>query len=1090
MNNVRVRLPRKLVKSVSNGVLAEAGRLNPVGALGITLNMLPVHRVTMTLAENDLPLAMHDLVEVYNHKGSVGIYRVTKIPHTIGKNRKYEFSHGLDVLSDATFDMIEEYKGTVAGMLAKIIDAQTQKIGGVKYWQLGTCADPNPWNKDIKYDNLMDCLTEIARKEEDYMFTFDQSTFPWTLNFVARDNDVLSEFRLNRNTEKCVITEDDADLCTRLYLSVTSETNDDEGNGTYIDEGYFTYNDTTAQSDFGVVCKTAGVNQEDFASQAALEAWVAAYFGRHNKPGVQITIDGVELNKLTGESIDEVHLARICRVALPEYSCTFNERIVSVNYPDALRKPTYVRNSLANKRQTAEDAFSEIKKTANKASKSAGGAGRAAHNDATYFRRTIGDTANGLYSRIEQTAYYIRAEVVDVANGLYSRIEETASYIRAEVADTANGLNSKIEQTASYIRSEVSDTANGLYSKIEETASYIRSEVSDTANGLNSKIDQTASYIRSEVSDTANGLYSRIEQTASSWSAKVSGVVDSNGNVTAASIALAINNGGSTATINASQIYLLGNTIADQITADYIATKIATLSSLSVSSIACSGTIGANEIQVGTLKFRSSSGSGYSYSDLKSLFVTSVEVSGPTNNVYTLKYHTADGTEKSGGTFSRATTLSGTWSGGIFTVNASPQESTTNTGIMDVPNADVTWNGNVASFPVKANRDGGEVVYNTGKTLTINASGRDAASGVAAGRHGSGYSWDFTITRGDDTTKTLTIDCSAIYSDARAGYTQGTFTLQTITLQGTQTSSLTLQGSAATTEQVVLQGTQTASLTLQGESQTVYEEVNSGGTLYYTAGTAATYYNAGTTTKYARGDSVTVTLQGSQTASLTLQGSSQTVFEEVSSGGTVYYTAGTAVTRYKGNGSSVTGRGTSVSVKPCGNAVRFKRHTSGTPSGTWYTIDGSNYDLTYYVGGSDTTYYQGNGSSVTGRGDSESITPIGSTSKRLSSVTRYKAGTNVGKLYNAGEIATYYKGNGGSFTVQGTSVSVTPIGSTSKRLSSVTRYKAGTNVGKLYNAGTIATVYPATETLYKAGSNIGKLYNAGTIDSTHYYTKS
>ena len=582
MNNVRVRLPRKLAKSVSNGVLAEAGRLNPVGALGITLNMLPVHRVTMTLAENDLPLAMHDLVEVYNHKGSVGIYRVTKIPHTIRKNRKYELSHGLDVLSDATFDMIEEYKGTVAGMLAKIINAQTQKIGGVKYWQLGTCADPNPWNKDIKYDNLMECLTEIARKEEDYMFTFDQSTFPWTLNFVARDSTVLSEFRLNRNTENCVITEDDTDLCTRLYLSVTSETNDDEGHGTYINEGYFTYNDTDAQNaGFGVVCKTAGVNQEDFTSQAALEAWVAAYFGRHNRPGVQITIDGLELNKITGESIDEVHLSRICRVALPEYSCTFNERIVSVNYPDALRKPLYVRNSLANKRQTAEDAFSEIKKTATSASNSAGSAGRAAHNDATYFRRTIGDTANGLYSRIEQTAYYIRSEVVDTANGLYSKIEQTASYIRAEVADTANGLRSeieqtashiraevsdtanglysKIEETASYIRSEVADTANGLYSKIEETASYIRSEVADTANGLNSRIDQTASYIRSEVSDTANGLYSRIEQTASTWSAKISGVVDSSGNVTIASIVAGVNaQDGSFVKIAAGKIDLSG----------------------------------------------------------------------------------------------------------------------------------------------------------------------------------------------------------------------------------------------------------------------------------------------------------------------------------------------------------------------------------------------------------------------------------------------------------------------------------------------------------------------------------------------------
>ena len=74
-------------------------------------------------------------------------------------------------------------------------------------------------------------------------------------------------------------------------------------------------------------------------------------------------------------------------------------------------------------------------------------------------------------------------------------------------------------------------------------------------------------------------------------------------------------------------------------------------------------------------------------------------------------------------------------------------------------------------------------------------------------------------------------------------------------------------------------------------------------------------------------------------------------------------------------------------------------------------------------------------------------------------------------------------------TGRGTSESITPIGSTSKRLSSVTRYKAGTNVGKLYNAGEIATVYPATQTLYKAGTNIGKLYNAGTI-SNSYYTKN
>lgn len=953
MNNIRVRLPRKLAKSVSGGVLAEVGRLNPVGAMGITLNMLPLHRVTMTLSENDLPLAMHDLVEVYNHKGSVGIYRVTKNLGKIKKHRKIELSHGLDVLSDSTFDYIEEYKGTVDGMLAKIISAQTQMIGGVKYWRLGVCEDTNPWNKDIKYDNLMECLTEIAKKEEDYMFTFDQSTFPWTVNFVARNNDVLSEFRLNRNTENCDITEDDSDLCTRLYLSVTSETNDDEGHGTYINEGYFTYNDTDAQNaGFGVVCKTAGVNQEDFTSQAALEAWVAAYFGRHNRPGVQITLDGVELNRLTNETIDEVHLARICRVALPEYSCTFNERIVSVNYPDALRKPLYVRSSLANKRQTAEDAFSEIKNTATSATKSASGAGRSAHNDATYFRRTIGDTANGLYSRIEQTAYYIRSEVVDTANGLYSKIEQTASYIRSEVANTANGLNSKIEQTASYIRSEVSNTANGLYSKIE----------------------QTASAIRSEVSNTANGIYSRIEQTASSWSAKISGVVDSNGNVTAASIAVAINNAGEgVATINASKIYLLGQTIADTITADYISTKIASLSVLNVGAISATGNITTtNGVVMAPYIYLGTTGSTRSLAN--AITALRIELSG---NTYTLqKQDFDDNSWVDVGTFSRATTLTGAWSSGKFTVSASPQGESFWT---DLVQGTVTWNGTDGTIPINAiDKDSGGNAYFTGRNVAVDASSiyqnASPVSGTAVSRHGTAWNWDFSIKRGDNTSKTITIDVSDIVVAAREGYTLGTFTQATVTPQG--------------------------------ESDSVYVEVSSGGTNYYKAGTKTKYRNAGKTyTYYAAGSSATYYNAGTSTK--TAIGTSHTPSKK-----TGYY-----------RGDKVTGTNQGTKWNSSTYPLYYKYNGSYIAISAALYYAGSSYE--YYKGGSYFTFYdvgtssvlyeagssftvqgtqanvttQGQEVSVTVQGSEVEVTPISGNALMLAATTRYKAGTPDSTTY-------------------------------------------------------------------------------------------
>lgn len=61
-----------------------------------------------------------------------------------------------------------------------------------------------------------------------------------------------------------------------------------------------------------------------------------------------------------------------------------------------------------------------------------------------------------------------------------------------------------------------------------------------------------------------------------------------------------------------------------------------------------------------------------------------------------------------------------------------------------------------------------------------------------------------------------------------------------------------------------------------------------------------------------------------------------------------------------GRSVSVTTRGDSVSIQAIGNAVHFKRHTKNeTPSGTWYTIVSSGYDLTYYLAKSAVTYYKG-----------------------------------------------------------------------------------------------------------------------------------
>lgn len=121
------------------------------------------------------------------------------------------------------------------------------------------------------------------------------------------------------------------------------------------------------------------------------------------------------------------------------------------------------------------------------------------------------------------------------------------------------------------------------------------------------------------------------------------------------------------------------------------------------------------------------------------------------------------------------TTLGGSWNNGTFTVTATPQGDTISVGLFDVPTSDVTWNGNTASFPVKANLDGGETAYNTGKTLSIDATSRYNA-GYTAGQSDGGLAVDYVnnnISAANSPTKVVYIqaDASISYNSTTHTYT-------------------------------------------------------------------------------------------------------------------------------------------------------------------------------------------------------------------------------------------------------------------------------------------------------------------------------
>ena len=336
----------------------------------------------------------------------------------------------------------------------------------------------------------------------------------------------------------------------------------------------------------------------------------------------------------------------------------------------------------------------------------------------SHLRTEFQDADNSIRSVVEQTASYWRASLDDAKNDLHSEVEQTASYWRSTLEDTANSLHSEVQQTASYWRSTLEDTANSLHSEVQQTASYWRSSLEDTANSLHSEIEQTASYWRSTLEDVSNSLHSEVEQTASSWSAKISGVADANGNVTAASMAVAINEAGEgVATIDANKVYIgnaksttviAGKASLSDVTADSIASKLATLSNLAVTKVT------TEEIDAGTLKFRPVYGMG-SVDVATGYNGSNLTLSG---NTYTLRLAKFNG-QYDEWTFSRATSLSAAWDGNRkFTVGATPQGNERYTQIVSaVPKANIVWSGTTGTATLKATIDDGEYTVDVGDVI-------------------------------------------------------------------------------------------------------------------------------------------------------------------------------------------------------------------------------------------------------------------------------------------------------------------------------------------------------------------------------------
>ena len=671
-----------------------------------------VSEAEITLADGDAVPAMHSLVELYTANGSAGIFRVTNIGTTYRQETTLQLRQAIDTLADATWRAQEEYNDTLANYLTKLLSFQTARILGVAPWQLGTVAATGTVKRNMNYDRLNGLMTAIEEDYPDYYFSYDFTTWPWTVSLLARPSAVVSEFRLKRNAAGVSVTIDDSEMCNRLKLSAnyvkTTSRNSE------VKTQFYDYENTASQAVWGVVERVADIDvHEDVSAgyHAEADAWAARFLAERGDPSVQIEIDGYDLKRYTGDDFDLTRLGTLCRVALPEYGASFDERVMTLVYPDALGDPDAVRVSLANQLPKFSESLAQVRDKTNKVGRVA--ARNARQTEVSSYMDLIVRDVDDTVSGVGLKTLYESGIILDARDGvrIYSIMEGLQalnsvlkiSHTGVESLVTASGARLKEDGTLDLDEEghpQFDTLANCLYSQIRETAGEITSVVvqAGVVPGLQEFSESKAYAVGdmvlhdggSFVFTTAHPagpwdsgdvsrivpLSSRVTQTESNWSTMVQ-AIGSGGTVTAASIAVAINDGQSGAFINADHIYLTGTTTMDgQVTVDNGSFRVKTALLVTGSSggdvSINNGTVVASTHQVrtgGSVVFvGANTGEHYDLtaSNVKSILNDYIAEASVSGNVLTLKK--ADGTTAA--TFSKATTLGGAWSNGVCTVTA------------------------------------------------------------------------------------------------------------------------------------------------------------------------------------------------------------------------------------------------------------------------------------------------------------------------------------------------------------------------------------------------------------------------------------
>lgn len=301
-------------------------------------------------------------VEIYDGSERIDLFRIIgeNLERSDGATRTYDCEHVLATLLNDVLFQYHQYGGTgirTAAVLNYILSRQS-----TQNWVLGDCDFTRYFEYNWENSSLLAALFSVAECfDEEYLWTWDTTGYPWTISLVKPSDSLTSEIRYAKNMTSITKTVDATGLANRIYALGYGE-GVNQLNISSVNNGVPYVEDALSIERYGLVSTILVDTRYEIAEN--LKAYAEQILRESAEPYITYEAGAVDLHRLTGDAFSRYRPGEIVRVIDTEDGITLRARIVSVSKDDVGGDPGSISVTIANKPKDIAGSISDLQSRA------------------------------------------------------------------------------------------------------------------------------------------------------------------------------------------------------------------------------------------------------------------------------------------------------------------------------------------------------------------------------------------------------------------------------------------------------------------------------------------------------------------------------------------------------------------------------------------------------------------------------------------------------------------------------------------------------------------------------------------------------